>query len=126
MLARGAFCCQTHNENLSNSTSLTVVNKMMAGILLECKESDVGVLVSGPKSMRHEVAKICASGSAKNLLLSPSVSVGEDDSAWWFEYQVEYVNLQCVYIITNTIGISTGVIIYVCMCDICIVKFQVG
>ncbi|XP_073128898.1 ferric reduction oxidase 4-like [Henckelia pumila] len=36
-------------------------------ILLECKESDVGVLVSGPKSMRHEVAKICAWGSAKNL-----------------------------------------------------------
>ncbi|KZV27564.1 ferric reduction oxidase 4 [Dorcoceras hygrometricum] len=36
-------------------------------ILLECKESDIGVLVSGPKSMRHEVAKIFASGSAKNL-----------------------------------------------------------
>ncbi|KZV27566.1 ferric-chelate reductase [Dorcoceras hygrometricum] len=36
-------------------------------ILLACKGSDVGVLVCGPKSMRHEVAKICASGSAKNL-----------------------------------------------------------
>ncbi|XP_075501903.1 ferric reduction oxidase 4-like [Primulina tabacum] len=36
-------------------------------ILLECKGSDVGVLVCGPKSMRHDVAKICASGSAKNL-----------------------------------------------------------
>ncbi|XP_073309855.1 ferric reduction oxidase 4-like [Primulina huaijiensis] len=36
-------------------------------MLLECKGSDVGVLVCGPKSMRHEVARICASGSAKNL-----------------------------------------------------------
>ncbi|KAH6804580.1 ferric reduction oxidase 5 [Perilla frutescens var. frutescens] len=36
-------------------------------ILFECKGSDVGVLVSGPKSMRHEVANICASGLAKNL-----------------------------------------------------------
>ncbi|EYU25132.1 hypothetical protein ABFS82_06G030300 [Erythranthe guttata] len=32
-----------------------------------CKESEVGVLVSGPKSLRNGVAKICASGSAKNL-----------------------------------------------------------
>lgn len=36
-------------------------------LLFDCKGSDVGVLVSGPKSMRHEVAKICASGLAKNL-----------------------------------------------------------
>ncbi|KAK4431452.1 Ferric reduction oxidase 4 [Sesamum alatum] len=36
-------------------------------ILFDRKESDVGVLVCGPKSMRHEVAKICASGLAKNL-----------------------------------------------------------
>ncbi|KAK6155666.1 hypothetical protein DH2020_009914 [Rehmannia glutinosa] len=36
-------------------------------ILFDCKESDVGVLVCGPKSLRHEVAKICASGLAKNL-----------------------------------------------------------
>ncbi|KAL8544070.1 hypothetical protein ACS0TY_004564 [Phlomoides rotata] len=36
-------------------------------ILFDCKESEVGVLVCGPKSMRHEVAKICASGLAKNL-----------------------------------------------------------
>lgn len=38
-----------------------------AEILFDCKGSDVGVVVSGPKSMRHEVAKICASGLAKNL-----------------------------------------------------------
>ncbi|KAG6409874.1 hypothetical protein SASPL_127916 [Salvia splendens] len=40
---------------------------MSAGILFDCKGSDVGVPVSGPKTMRHAVAKICASGLAKNL-----------------------------------------------------------
>ncbi|KAL1809414.1 hypothetical protein ACET3Z_026404 [Daucus carota] len=35
--------------------------------LFERKESRVGVLVSGPKMMRHEVANICASGLAENL-----------------------------------------------------------
>ncbi|KAK9207329.1 hypothetical protein WN943_017614 [Citrus x changshan-huyou] len=36
-------------------------------MLFECKESSVGVLVSGPKRMRHEVATICSSGLADNL-----------------------------------------------------------
>ncbi|KAH1139695.1 hypothetical protein GYH30_028870 [Glycine max] len=36
-------------------------------ILFECKGKDIGVLVSGPRSMRHEVGKICASGLADNL-----------------------------------------------------------
>ncbi|KAI4351669.1 hypothetical protein L6164_006010 [Bauhinia variegata] len=36
-------------------------------ILLECKGEDVGVLVCGPRKMRHEVAKICPSGLANNL-----------------------------------------------------------
>ncbi|KAH1230652.1 Ferric reduction oxidase 4 [Glycine max] len=36
-------------------------------ILFECKDKDIGVLVSGPRSMRHEVGKICASGLADNL-----------------------------------------------------------
>ncbi|CAN4085858.1 unnamed protein product [Withania somnifera] len=36
-------------------------------ILFDCKASDVGVAVCGPKSMRYEVAKICASGLAENL-----------------------------------------------------------
>ncbi|KAH0689839.1 hypothetical protein KY289_017197 [Solanum tuberosum] len=36
-------------------------------ILFDVKASDVGVVVCGPKSMRHEVAKICASGLAQNL-----------------------------------------------------------
>ena len=40
---------------------------MIAEILFESKASDVGVLVCGPRKMRHEVAKICASGLAENL-----------------------------------------------------------
>lgn len=36
-------------------------------ILFEQKESSVGVLVCGPKKMRHEVANICSSGLASNL-----------------------------------------------------------
>ncbi|PSS04386.1 Ferric reduction oxidase [Actinidia chinensis var. chinensis] len=36
-------------------------------ILFDCKGSDVGVLVCGPRKMRHEVAKICSSGLAENL-----------------------------------------------------------
>ncbi|PIM98136.1 Ferric-chelate reductase (NADH) [Handroanthus impetiginosus] len=35
--------------------------------LFERKESSVGVLVSGPKTLRHEVANICSSGLAANL-----------------------------------------------------------
>nr|ABJ16556.1 Fe(III)-chelate reductase [Citrus junos] len=36
-------------------------------ILLDVKGTDVGVLVCGPRKMRHEVAKICSSGLADNL-----------------------------------------------------------
>ncbi|CAH8355896.1 unnamed protein product [Eruca vesicaria subsp. sativa] len=37
-------------------------------ILLDAKGSkDVGVMVCGPKNMRHDVARICSSGLAKNL-----------------------------------------------------------
>ncbi|XP_077247410.1 ferric reduction oxidase 2-like isoform X1 [Tasmannia lanceolata] len=36
-------------------------------MLLECEGSSVGVLVCGPKGMRHEVATICSSGLAHNL-----------------------------------------------------------
>ncbi|KAL2469029.1 Ferric reduction oxidase 2 [Forsythia ovata] len=36
-------------------------------ILLESKGSSIGVLVSGPKKMRHDVAAICSSGLADNL-----------------------------------------------------------
>ncbi|KAF5731171.1 hypothetical protein HS088_TW19G00776 [Tripterygium wilfordii] len=36
-------------------------------ILLECKGERVGVLVSGPRTMRQEAAAICSSGLANNL-----------------------------------------------------------
>lgn len=36
-------------------------------MLLECKGSSVGVLVCGPKKMRHKVATICSSSLADNL-----------------------------------------------------------
>ncbi|KAJ4728237.1 Ferric reduction oxidase [Melia azedarach] len=36
-------------------------------MLFEYKGSSVGVLVCGPKKMRHEVARICSSGLADNL-----------------------------------------------------------
>jgi len=36
-------------------------------ILVDHKGSSVGVLASGPKTMRHEVAAICSSGLAGNL-----------------------------------------------------------
>lgn len=39
----------------------------VAGILFDCSGSSVGVLVCGPKKMRHEVASICSSGLADNL-----------------------------------------------------------
>ncbi|KAL8554247.1 hypothetical protein ACS0TY_002448 [Phlomoides rotata] len=35
--------------------------------LFEVKEASVGVMVCGPKEMRHEVANICSSGLADNL-----------------------------------------------------------
>ncbi|CAJ2629972.1 unnamed protein product [Trifolium pratense] len=36
-------------------------------ILFECEGKDVGVMVCGPRKLRHEVARICASGLADNL-----------------------------------------------------------
>ncbi|PRQ60158.1 putative ferric-chelate reductase (NADH) [Rosa chinensis] len=36
-------------------------------ILLETKGSDIGVLVCGPRKMRHEVATVCSSSLAHNL-----------------------------------------------------------
>ncbi|KAL8062751.1 hypothetical protein ABFX02_02G167700 [Erythranthe guttata] len=44
-------------------------------ILFERKELSVGVLVCGPKKMRHEVANICSSGLAANLHFE-SISFG--------------------------------------------------
>jgi hypothetical protein len=39
----------------------------LTGLLFEIKGSSVGVLVSGPKQMRQEVASICSSGLVENL-----------------------------------------------------------
>ncbi|XP_039146861.1 ferric reduction oxidase 2-like, partial [Dioscorea cayenensis subsp. rotundata] len=36
-------------------------------MLLECKELNTGVMASGPRRLRHEVARICSSGLANNL-----------------------------------------------------------
>ncbi|PRQ60156.1 putative ferric-chelate reductase (NADH) [Rosa chinensis] len=36
-------------------------------LLLETKGSDIGVLVSGPRKLRHEVATVCSSSLAHNL-----------------------------------------------------------
>ncbi|KAG6509977.1 hypothetical protein ZIOFF_027985 [Zingiber officinale] len=36
-------------------------------MLLECDGSNVGVMASGPRGLRHEVADICSSGLADNL-----------------------------------------------------------
>lgn len=52
---------------------------MVAGILCERKESSVGVLVCGPKKMRHEVANICSSGFAANLQFEYI------NFSWWFQ-----------------------------------------
>lgn len=56
------------NQSLVESTKLHFgARPDLKKILSECKESDVGVLVSGPTRMRHEVARICSSSLGKNL-----------------------------------------------------------
>ncbi|CAN4108988.1 unnamed protein product [Withania somnifera] len=55
-------------QSLSQSTNLHFGKRPdLKRILFERKESSVGVLVCGPKKMRHEVANICSSGLASNL-----------------------------------------------------------
>jgi ferric-chelate reductase len=43
----------------------------IAEILLGWEGSDIGVVVCGPRKMRHEVAEICSTSLAKNLHLEP-------------------------------------------------------
>lgn len=55
-------------QSLLQSTNLHFGERPdLKKILFERKESSVGVLVCGPKKMRHEVANICSSGLASNL-----------------------------------------------------------
>ncbi|PQQ20614.1 Ferric reduction oxidase 4 [Prunus yedoensis var. nudiflora] len=55
-------------------------------ILLGSKESDVGVLVCGPRKMRHEVAKICSSGLADNLHFE-SISFNWVKRSFWASWK---------------------------------------
>ncbi|KAK3220403.1 hypothetical protein Dsin_014373 [Dipteronia sinensis] len=69
------FCSEGDRELESHpNQSLVQATKVHFGdrpnlkkILFDIKGSDVGVLVCGPRNMRHEVAKICSSGLADNL-----------------------------------------------------------
>ncbi|XP_010556561.1 PREDICTED: ferric reduction oxidase 2 [Tarenaya hassleriana] len=55
-------------QSLLQSTNLHFGQRPdLTRLLLDTKGSSVGVLVCGPKKMRHEVAAICSSGLAKNL-----------------------------------------------------------
>jgi len=48
-----------------NGFEITLFIFSFSGILFEHKGSSVGVIASGPKTMRHEVAAVCY--SAENL-----------------------------------------------------------
>ncbi|KAG5626684.1 hypothetical protein H5410_011902 [Solanum commersonii] len=55
-------------QSLFQTTNLHYVDRPdLKRLLFERKESSVGVLVCGPKKMRHEVANICSSCLASNL-----------------------------------------------------------
>ncbi|GJY87423.1 ferric reduction oxidase 2-like protein [Tanacetum coccineum] len=54
-------------KNAMDSKQIQNMEGATPGMLFEQKESSVGVLVCGPKKMRHEVANICSSGLASNL-----------------------------------------------------------
>ncbi|CAA7393177.1 unnamed protein product [Spirodela intermedia] len=55
-------------ESLVRSTNVQFgARPDLKKILLEQEEKDVGVLVSGPRGMRRDVAKICSSGLTDNL-----------------------------------------------------------
>lgn len=68
---------------------------ILAEILSEYKEETVGVYVSGPRTMRQEVAAICSSFSADNLHFE-SISFSYK-SASDLKFYNWYVSLQQVY-----------------------------
>ncbi|KAL5859659.1 hypothetical protein ACOSQ4_000955 [Xanthoceras sorbifolium] len=56
------------HQSLVQSTNVNYGERPdLKRMLFDCKGSSVGVLVCGPKNMRHEVATICSSGLADNL-----------------------------------------------------------
>ncbi|KAL1217278.1 Ferric reduction oxidase 5 [Cardamine amara subsp. amara] len=70
------FCSSTERElesipyqSIVQATNVHFGSKPnLQKILFEAEGSkDVGVIVCGPRKLRHEVARICASGLAKNL-----------------------------------------------------------
>ncbi|XP_077248173.1 ferric reduction oxidase 2-like isoform X2 [Tasmannia lanceolata] len=56
-----------HHSLTQNSKVHFGARPNLKRMLLECEGSNIGVLVSGPKEMRHEVATICSSGLVNNL-----------------------------------------------------------
>ncbi|KAF9615573.1 hypothetical protein IFM89_024662 [Coptis chinensis] len=55
-------------QSLAQATNVNYGSRPdLKKILYACEGSSVGVLVSGPRQMRHEVANICSSGLADNL-----------------------------------------------------------
>ena len=46
-------------------------------MLMGCEGSSIGVLASGPKRLRHDVAAICSSGLANNLHFDSIALAGE-------------------------------------------------
>ncbi|KAL1360488.1 ferric reduction oxidase 2 isoform X1 [Arachis hypogaea] len=56
------------NQILANATNVHYAGRPdLRRLLLELKGSNAGVLVSGPKEMRQEVASVCSSNLAENL-----------------------------------------------------------
>ncbi|WCJ22746.1 ferric reduction oxidase 2 [Euphorbia peplus] len=70
-----SFLCSSEREleSLPHQSLVQAINVHygerpdLKRILFECEGSSVGVLVCGPKKMRHEVANVCSSGLADNL-----------------------------------------------------------
>ncbi|KAM7263480.1 hypothetical protein ACFE04_001163 [Oxalis oulophora] len=55
-------------QSLSQSTNIHYGRRPdLKKIILDCEGSSIGVLVSGPRALRHNVANICSFGLEKNL-----------------------------------------------------------